>query len=108
MAEEIDETECASILKVLAEPFRLKILKCLQAGPMTVTDVATLLEIEIANASHHLRALKNARLANSHREGKHIYYALNKDYLAKAKLSSVTRLEFGCCRFEFKNDERSC
>jgi DNA-binding transcriptional ArsR family regulator len=100
MAEfERDEAEtCATYLKALAEPTRYQIVKVLRSGPLTVSDIAELLEQDITTVSHHLRVLYHADIATTEREGRHIYYALNPKLIAgKRKLDE---LNFGCCKLD--------
>ncbi|EAQ78957.1 ArsR/SmtB family transcription factor [Blastopirellula marina] len=93
---------CASYLKALADPYRLQIIRALQQGPMSVTDIALLLELEIANASHHLRVLYHAQIATTHKEGKFVYYDLNQAFL---KSKAANSLDFGCCKFDLRKSE---
>ena len=64
-----DPNECATYLKALADPFRLQIIRALQSGPLSVSDVAELLESNLANASHHLRVLFHAGIVITERDG---------------------------------------
>lgn len=98
------EERCASQLKAFADPVRLRILKCLQAGPLTVSDVADLVELDLANVSHHLRALKHGGLAETRREGKYIYYSLNPDIHTRRGRSGESAFDLGCCRFVLPGD----
>jgi len=92
---------CASYLKALADPVRLQIVRALQTGPMSVSDLVVLLELEMANVSHHLRVLYHADLVTTQREGKFIYYAVNKEFL---KSRSVAKsLDFGCCKIDLRD-----
>jgi len=99
------DEDCASRLKALADPVRLKIVKALQAGEMTVSDLAELLETEVANASHHCRALKNQGLAITRRDGKYIYYALDPRVHSRKARSGESCFDLGCCRFVLPSDE---
>src|SRR5262245_41818231 len=46
--------ECAELLKALSEPLRLRIVDVLRHGPLTVSDIAEFLEVELVTVSHHL------------------------------------------------------
>lgn len=104
MTEEIDAFDekeaatCAVYLKALGDPARLQMVKALQSGPKSVSDIAELLEIEIANVSHHLRVLYHADLVTTERDGKFIYYHLNADFLKKRSVAKL--LDFGCCKID--------
>jgi DNA-binding transcriptional ArsR family regulator len=92
---------CATYLKALADPIRLKIVKALQAGPLTVSDIAELLEMEMPNVSHHLRVLFHARLVTAEKEGRFQYYRLNSEFLKNRSLAKS--LDFGCCKIDLRN-----
>ena len=94
------ESQCAQYLKALGDPLRLQIIRALQAGPLSVTDLATLLEQEIGTTSHHLRVLYHADLVNTSREGKFIYYSLSEQLRRERSSEAGGVLDFGCCRLE--------
>jgi len=100
MAEDIEPDRCAALLKALADPTRLRIVEALCDGPKNVSDVATLLEIDLANVSHHLRALRSAGLVHTEREGKFVYYSLDASVIGSHGNLHPDRLDFGCCRIE--------
>lgn len=65
------------IFKALADETRLKIAYALTiADEMCVCDVAAIIEVSNATASHHLRYLKEKALATSDKKGKMVYYQL--------------------------------
>jgi len=69
--------QVARIGKALASPKRLELLEMLAQGEKTVDGLATELAIDIKLASAHLKALRDARLVTSRREGKFIHYRLS-------------------------------
>lgn len=94
---------CADQLKALSEPIRLRIVKALLHGEMTVGDIASVLETEVVTVSHHLGILKNARIVESRRDGRYILYRMRADLV---QLSDATKpvLNFGCCRLEVDDE----
>ena len=48
---------------------------------MCVCDIAQLLGMTQSAISHQLRALKNARLVKSRRDGKTVFYSLPDDHV---------------------------
>ncbi len=100
-SESENAERCAVYLKALADPVRLQVVRALRTGKLSVTDVALLLEIDLTNASHHLRVLFHAGLVTTTREGKYIYYQLNGDFLSSR--SSKKSLDFGCCQLNLRN-----
>lgn len=99
-SEEQDAEQCASYLRALGDPFRLQMIRALQSGPKSVSDLAMLLEIELANASHHVRVLYHAGLVSSEREGKFIYYRLSKNIRRPESRPADKALDFGCCKLD--------
>jgi len=87
---------CAAYLKALAEPTRYQIVKALCTGPMTVSDIAEIVELDITTVSHHLRVLFHADIATTERDGRYIYYALNPKFVGNK--SKLDELNFGCCK----------
>lgn len=62
--------------KALASPKRLEILEMLAQGEKAVETVASDVAIDVKLVSAHLKALKEARLVESRRDGKRILYRL--------------------------------
>lgn len=82
---DIDRLEtAASMLKAMAHPMRIAILKHLENGKrLTVTQIHELLGIEQSTTSHHLGILKDKGVLCSKREGKNTFYYLKYDILSK-------------------------
>jgi rhodanese-related sulfurtransferase/DNA-binding CsgD family transcriptional regulator len=66
----------ARIGKAVASPRRLEILDLLCQGEKTVEELAEHARIDIKNASAHIKVLRGARLLESRRAGKYVYYRL--------------------------------
>jgi DNA-binding transcriptional ArsR family regulator len=91
---------CASFLKAVADPLRLKVIRALQMGPLSVSDLSGLLEQEVGTVSHHLRVLFHAGIVTTRRDGKYIYYSLNPKVFNPKGKKSDAKLDFGCCRLD--------
>jgi rhodanese-related sulfurtransferase/DNA-binding transcriptional ArsR family regulator len=63
----------------VSSPKRLEMLDLLSQGEKTVEVLAEQTETPIKNTSAHLRALRQARLVETRREGTYIYYRLADD-----------------------------
>lgn len=100
MVKPTDPKQCADYLKALADPTRLRVVKALQSGPMSVSDLAILLETEVASASHHLRVLYHAGIVTTERDGRFIYYSLNRELIGERVRSDA--LDFGCCKLDMR------
>lgn len=71
--------EFAVIAKALAHPHRLELLEHAAQGAMSVEILAERVGLSVANASQHLRQLREAGLVIAVREGKYVRYALADD-----------------------------
>ena len=73
--------DLAELFKVFGDSTRIKILYALFEAEMCVCDIAALLGMTQSAISHQLRALKNAKLVTSRREGKTVFYSLADDHV---------------------------
>lgn len=69
-------TSVAKMSKAFSNANRLEILDLLANGEKSVEQVATVTDISIANASHHLQILKNAKMVTARKEKNFIFYVL--------------------------------
>ncbi|WP_047814772.1 ArsR/SmtB family transcription factor [Rhodopirellula islandica] len=99
-SSEPNESQCAVYLKALGDPLRLQIVRALQTGPLSVSDLSILVEQEIGTVSHHLRVLFHADLVQTQREGKFIYYSLKDGLLAGRGKAKQSALNLGCCQLD--------
>ncbi|MDD2741396.1 MAG: metalloregulator ArsR/SmtB family transcription factor [Rhodocyclaceae bacterium] len=67
----------ARIGKSLSSPKRLELLELLAQGEKTVETLSTQADIDMRLASAHLKALREARLVETRRDGKYIHYRLS-------------------------------
>ena len=74
----------ASMLKAIAHPMRIAILKNLEGGKrLTVTQIHELLGIEQSTTSHHLGILRDKGVLCSKRDGKNTFYYLKFEVLSQ-------------------------
>ncbi len=74
--------EAANMLKAIAHPMRIAILRYMEEGKkLTVTEIHELLNIEQSTTSHHLGILKDKGVLASKREGKNTFYYLKHENL---------------------------
>jgi DNA-binding transcriptional ArsR family regulator len=94
---------CAVLLSALAAPERLKIIRALAEGPLTVTQIIEKLGIRPVNVSHHLYTLKHAGLIRDKKAGRFVHYSLKPGVLVEAVRAGVPEeaLDLGCCRIVF-------
>ncbi len=73
---------CLDIFKALSDLTRQEILELLKEHEMNVTEICEAFEqMTQPTVSHHLHILKNCDLVDTRREGKMIYYYLNRKIL---------------------------
>ncbi len=69
------------LLKALADPTRMRILRALSASELCVCDLAHLLSMSDSAVSHQLRVLRDARLVAWRRQGRQVFYRLADDHV---------------------------
>ena len=73
--------DAAELLKVFGDATRLRIISVLCQNEKCVCDIANELGMTQSAISHQLRVLKQARLVDTRRDGKTIYYSLCDDHV---------------------------
>jgi rhodanese-related sulfurtransferase/DNA-binding transcriptional ArsR family regulator len=74
--------QVSRIGKAMASPKRLELLELLVQGEKTVEKLAELAHIDMKLASAHLKALREARLVETRRDGKYVHYRLTNTDVA--------------------------
>ena len=86
-SKETDEvSKTYAFLRAIADPNRLKILCVLQSGSKCVCEIVPAVGITDKLASHHLKQLKSVGLVTEKREGKFIYYSLDRKVIKDYKV----------------------
>lgn len=70
--------ETAKVFKALCDPNRLLIIEMLQSGEKCGCQLLDDLNIRQSTLSHHMKTLCESGVVNCRREGKWVYYSLNK------------------------------
>ena len=95
VAEPYVELGAANIAAAIGEPARARMLYSLLDGhARTSTELAVVAEVSPSTASVHLARLKEQRLVKVVRQGKHRYYSLDGESVARA-LEALTVLAGG-------------
>ncbi|TEB11251.1 ArsR/SmtB family transcription factor [Pelotomaculum propionicicum] len=68
-------------LKALADAHRQNILKLLASQEMGACEIIQVIGLSQPAIAHHIKILKQANLINSQKEGKNVFYTLNKEGL---------------------------
>jgi len=72
--------EIMDVLKALADENRLRALCALQGGELCVCQLIGLLDLAPSTVSKHLTILRAARLVESRKEGRWMYYRLSREF----------------------------
>lgn len=76
------------VLRAVNHDLRQSVISLLEKHPkLTVTDIYIKLRLEQSVASQHLAILRRAGVVKTERQGKYIYYSLDKE-----RLSQISRL----------------
>jgi ArsR family transcriptional regulator len=76
----------SQLLSTVAEPTRLRILNCLAAAPLFVSDLQTLLDLPQPTVSRHLQVLRRLALVRDTPIAQFVMYRLRHDGSSQAKL----------------------
>ncbi|MGB7342078.1 MAG: metalloregulator ArsR/SmtB family transcription factor [Phototrophicaceae bacterium] len=71
----------ADIFKTLADPTRLKIITLLLKNELCVHTIADLLDVSQSAVSHQLRIMRQLRLVQFRKEGRHVFYKLDDEHV---------------------------
>jgi DNA-binding transcriptional ArsR family regulator len=97
---ELSPDECATQLRVLCEPERLRILELLLLGPHPVSAIADCLDVSVALASHHLSVLKREGYVQATKSGRQVIYEVVKEKVVQTG-KQKPRVKLGCCELRF-------
>lgn len=84
----IELRKAVLVLRAINHKLRQRIIDLLEENErMTVTDIYIKLRLEQSVASQHLAILRKAGVVSTERQGKFIYYGIDKD-----RLNQISRL----------------
>lgn len=75
--------DTAKMLKAMSDPKRLRIVDMLSCGEMCACVILESFHITQPTLSHDMKLLLEADIVKDRREGKNIYYSLNRESLSK-------------------------
>lgn len=75
--------DMAKMLKAMSDPKRLRIVDMLSCGELCACEILEEFHITQPTLSHDMRVLVDAGIVTDRREGKNIYYKLDKEALAR-------------------------
>ena len=85
--------DVAELFKNFADSTRIRILYSLIDNERSVSEIASLLNMNQSAISHQLRILKNSKLIKNRRSGKTIYYSLDDDHVYNIIFQGIEHIE---------------
>lgn len=76
-------SDLVSVLKLLADPTRLRLLGLLQVGERNVSSLCKELGLAQPTVSHHLGLMRQAGLLRTRRAGKQVFYSHNTEAICQ-------------------------
>jgi DNA-binding transcriptional ArsR family regulator len=83
------------MLTALADPARQDLVQVLARGELNVTDIAARINLSRPTVSHHLGILRRGGLVRTRKQGKEVFYRLDKDRITGTLEGLVATLT--CC-----------
>jgi len=71
--------DCVEFCKALADETRQQILEMLMEQELCVSDIVDAFNMSQPTISHHLNILKQLKLITNRKEGKQVFYTINRD-----------------------------
>ncbi|MFS0823375.1 ArsR/SmtB family transcription factor [Bacillus sp. 1P02SD] len=97
--KKVDILNVAQLFKSIADENRAKIAFALtRDDELCVCDIANVIDVTVANASHHLRTLHKQGVVKYRKEGKLVFYSLDDDHIRQLLKIALAHKE------EVKND----
>ena len=94
----VDYENISKKLKVISDPKRLRIIDMLSCDELCACEILEKFDISQPTLSHDMRKLEEVGLVSSRREGKNIYYSLDKTSLDELEdsLSIIFHIQDDC------------
>lgn len=86
----VDISSVVQMLKAIADKNRAKITYALcQDDELCVCDIANIIGVTVANASHHLRTLHKQGIVKFRKEGKLAFYSLDDEHIRQIMMIAL-------------------
>lgn len=93
--------DTAKVLRAISDPKRLRIVDMLSCGELCACKILEAFHITQPTLSHDMRVLIESGIVNDRRDGKNIFYSLNKERLAgfESTLHDILTQKANCICF---------
>ena len=92
--EKEDISSVVQLFKAIADENRAKIIFALYKGEeLCVCDIANIIGVTVANASHHLRTLHKQGVVKFRKEGKLSFYSLDDEHVEQLFVIGLTHMK---------------
>jgi ArsR family transcriptional regulator len=71
--------DCVEFCKAIGDETRQEILRLLMGGEKSVNEIVDAFNMSQPTISHHLNILKRFDLVSNRKEGKKVFYTINRD-----------------------------
>ncbi len=89
--------ECLELFRAMADKTRQEIIMVFAAQKeISANDIAKNFVLSRPTISHHLNLMRRAKLLNSRKDGKEVFYSINKSYIKKLLTSVLVDID-RCC-----------
>ena len=85
--------DCVEFCKALADDTRQRILVMLTDEELCVGDIVDAFDMSQPTISHHLNVLKQFGLVTSRKEGKQVFYTVNRDNVVSCCGQLMTKFD---------------
>jgi DNA-binding transcriptional ArsR family regulator len=75
--------DCVEFCRALGDETRQKILVMLLEGEQCVSDIVDACSMTQPTISHHLGILKQFKLVTTRKDGKQVFYSINRDNITE-------------------------
>ncbi len=91
MREKIKRAE--RTFKLLGNRSRIRILLEVAEGEKCVHEIADSVDQSFSNVSHHMKTLRDNKLVDYRKEGRHKYYRIKDDHILKILKEGINHAE---------------
>jgi len=96
-AEHQDEDDqvamAVEVLRMIADATRLRLLRALAPGELSVNDLSAIVAVRPASVSQHLAKLRMARLVTTRRHGTQVLYQIANEHVTQLVADALRHSE---------------